>query len=221
MVFLKGIDVIFCCNVLIYFDLASKRRVVQHFYSNLVPGGYFFLGHAESLFHVDDTFRLVHLPGNDGLLEAPRIAGGRHTMNEQQRAARGADWQARFDFDCSRPSFSLCSRCCAHPPKRSASKAWSRWFPATARSQRNASAWRTRLFLGTAGRNGSRCRDGAGHRASAFALVWPVHDQTIPRDKWVLDPTAFWRHSLGCALVAQTMAHGIGYPEPEKAYLAA
>ncbi len=43
--------------------------------------------------------------------------------------------------------------------------------------------------------------------------------QTIPSGKWVLDPTAFWRHSLGCALVAQTMAHGIGYPEREKAYL--
>jgi chemotaxis protein methyltransferase CheR len=63
MVFLKGVDVIFCCNVLIYFDLASKRRVVQHFYSNLLPNGYLFLGHAESLYHVDDSFRLVHFPG--------------------------------------------------------------------------------------------------------------------------------------------------------------
>jgi putative nucleotidyltransferase with HDIG domain len=45
-------------------------------------------------------------------------------------------------------------------------------------------------------------------------------NQTIPTDKWVLDPNAFWRHSLGCALVAQTMARKIGYPEPEKAYLA-
>lgn len=63
MVFLKGIDVIFCCNVLIYFDLASKKRVVQHFYTNLLPGGYFFLGHAESLYQVDDSFRLVHFPG--------------------------------------------------------------------------------------------------------------------------------------------------------------
>lgn len=63
MVFFKGLDVIFCCNVLIYFDLASKSRVVQHFYSNLLPGGYFFLGHAESLFHVNQTFQLVHFPG--------------------------------------------------------------------------------------------------------------------------------------------------------------
>jgi chemotaxis protein methyltransferase CheR len=63
MLFQKGMDIIFCCNVLIYFDLASKRRVVQHFYANLLPGGYLFLGHAESLFQVDDTFRLVHFPG--------------------------------------------------------------------------------------------------------------------------------------------------------------
>ncbi len=62
MLFQEGMDIIFCCNVLIYFDLASKRRVVQHFYSNLLPGGYLFLGHAESLFQVDDSFRLVHFP---------------------------------------------------------------------------------------------------------------------------------------------------------------
>ncbi len=64
MLFQKGMDIIFCCNVLIYFDLVSKRRVVQHFYSNLLPGGYLFLGHAESLFQVDDSFRLVHFPGS-------------------------------------------------------------------------------------------------------------------------------------------------------------
>lgn len=63
MVFLKGMDVIFCCNVLIYFDLASKKKVVQHFYANLMSGGYLFMGHAESLFQVDDKFRSVHFPG--------------------------------------------------------------------------------------------------------------------------------------------------------------
>jgi chemotaxis protein methyltransferase CheR len=60
---LNGMDVIFCCNVLIYFDLLSKRKVVQHFFSNLLSGGYLFLGHAESLYQVDDHFQLVHLPG--------------------------------------------------------------------------------------------------------------------------------------------------------------
>ena len=63
MLFMKGMDLIFCCNVLIYFDMASKKRVVQHFFSSLMPNGCFFLGHAESLYQVNDQFRLVHLPG--------------------------------------------------------------------------------------------------------------------------------------------------------------
>jgi len=71
MTFLKGMDLIFCCNVLIYFDLASKRRVVQHFYSNLMSGGYLFLGHAESLYQVDDRFHLVHFPGAIGYWKPP------------------------------------------------------------------------------------------------------------------------------------------------------
>ena len=78
MVFQKGIDIVFCCNVLIYFDLTSKRRVVQHFFSNLLPGGYLFLGHAESLYQVDDSFRLVHFPGTTGYRKpvGPTPAGG-------------------------------------------------------------------------------------------------------------------------------------------------
>jgi chemotaxis protein methyltransferase CheR len=78
MTFLKGMDVIFCCNVLIYFDLASKRKVMQHFYANLLPGGYLFLGHAESLYQVDDRFHLVHFPGAIGYWKPPvgYVAGG-------------------------------------------------------------------------------------------------------------------------------------------------
>jgi len=75
MTFLKGMDVIFCCNVLIYFDLASKRKVMQHFYSNLLHGGYLFLGHAESLFQVDNQFQLVHFPGAIGYWKAPAGTG--------------------------------------------------------------------------------------------------------------------------------------------------
>ena len=71
MTFLKGMDVIFCCNVLIYFDLTSKRKVMQHFFSNLLPGGYLFLGHAESLYQVDDRFHLVHFPGAIGYWKPP------------------------------------------------------------------------------------------------------------------------------------------------------
>jgi chemotaxis protein methyltransferase CheR len=63
MVFLKGQDTVFCCNVLIYFGGEPKRRVIQHFHNDLNLGGYLFLGHAESLFGINNDFRLLHFPG--------------------------------------------------------------------------------------------------------------------------------------------------------------
>jgi chemotaxis protein methyltransferase CheR len=42
-------DAIFCRNVLIYFDMASKRRVVANLARNLMANGYLFVGHAENL----------------------------------------------------------------------------------------------------------------------------------------------------------------------------
>jgi chemotaxis protein methyltransferase CheR len=63
MLFMKGMDVIFCCNVLIYFDGVSKSKVINHFFSNLNFGGYFFLGTSESLMKLNEQFHLVHFPG--------------------------------------------------------------------------------------------------------------------------------------------------------------
>ena len=63
MLFMKGMDIILCCNVLIYFDGVSKAKVVDHFFSNLNFGGYFFLGTSESLLKLNDKFHLVHFPG--------------------------------------------------------------------------------------------------------------------------------------------------------------
>jgi chemotaxis protein methyltransferase CheR len=77
MTFMKGLDIIFCCNVLIYFDLISKRRVIQHFYNNLLPHGYLFLGHSESLYGVSDDFRLVHLPGATAYIRGERSSAGK------------------------------------------------------------------------------------------------------------------------------------------------
>ncbi len=45
-------------------------------------------------------------------------------------------------------------------------------------------------------------------------------NRIVPADKWAMEATTFWRHSLGCALVSSRMAKLIGYPDPEKAYLA-
>ena len=77
MLFMKGFDLIFCCNVLIYFDAASKKRTVEHFYNGLMPGGYFFLGECETLFGIFDQFRLVHFPGTTGYLKpGPGVDAG-------------------------------------------------------------------------------------------------------------------------------------------------
>ena len=53
-------DVIFCRNVMIYFDEPEQRRLVDKFYRCLNPEGYLFLGHAESLFGISEKFRMVH-----------------------------------------------------------------------------------------------------------------------------------------------------------------
>lgn len=55
--------IIFCRNVIIYFDDAMKRKVVQAFYDNLLPGGYLLVGHSESLHKVSQSFRPVHNAG--------------------------------------------------------------------------------------------------------------------------------------------------------------
>jgi chemotaxis protein methyltransferase CheR len=54
-------DVIFCRNVLIYFDGASRKRVIEMFHDRLVAGGVLLLGHAESLLNVSTAFELLHL----------------------------------------------------------------------------------------------------------------------------------------------------------------
>lgn len=54
-------DVIFCRNVLIYFDGPSRKRVIEMFHERLVAGGVLLLGHAESLLNVSTAFELLHL----------------------------------------------------------------------------------------------------------------------------------------------------------------
>lgn len=60
---MKGFHLIFCRNALIYFDRKAKRRCVEHFARAVEPGGYLFVGHAESLHGLTDAFKPVHFPG--------------------------------------------------------------------------------------------------------------------------------------------------------------
>ncbi|MBI5682314.1 MAG: protein-glutamate O-methyltransferase CheR [Deltaproteobacteria bacterium] len=55
----RGMDVIFCRNVLIYFDDNAKRKVIGHFYDSLVDGGFLVVGFSESLFNLTRAFKPV------------------------------------------------------------------------------------------------------------------------------------------------------------------
>ena len=47
---------IFCRNVLIYFDDTSRRVAAENLYENLLPGGYICLGHTESMSRISPLF---------------------------------------------------------------------------------------------------------------------------------------------------------------------
>ena len=55
-------DVVFCRNALIYFDDPSRRVAVQGIWDALNPGGFFALGHSESLSRITSMFRLRRFP---------------------------------------------------------------------------------------------------------------------------------------------------------------
>ncbi|HEY1799486.1 MAG TPA: protein-glutamate O-methyltransferase CheR [Terriglobales bacterium] len=53
-------DVIFCRNVMMYFDEAEQKRLVEKFWRCINPGGYLLVGHAESLLGLTQKFVMVH-----------------------------------------------------------------------------------------------------------------------------------------------------------------
>jgi chemotaxis protein methyltransferase CheR len=55
---MRGFDFVFCRNVLIYFDDASRKSAVDHFYNALNPDGFIFLGHSESIGRITNAFKL-------------------------------------------------------------------------------------------------------------------------------------------------------------------
>lgn len=59
MPFKKKFHVIFCRNVMIYFDAKTKKELVERFYDMMEPGGFLFIGHSESLNRDETKYRYI------------------------------------------------------------------------------------------------------------------------------------------------------------------
>ena len=57
--FKKPFHTIFCRNVMIYFDVPTKNEIINKFYDALLPGGYFMIGHSESLSSCTHKFKYI------------------------------------------------------------------------------------------------------------------------------------------------------------------
>ncbi len=56
---LTDVDVVFCRNVIIYFDVAAQQDVINRFWQAMTPHSFLFLGHSESLFGMETKFEFV------------------------------------------------------------------------------------------------------------------------------------------------------------------
>ena len=65
-------DLIFCRNVIIYFDMAARKRVIESFHAALCDCGFLLLGHSESLMNITTSFTLRHFK-NDMVYQKPDL----------------------------------------------------------------------------------------------------------------------------------------------------
>ena len=91
-------DIVFCRNVLMYFDPALAQEVVARIACSLTPGGYLFLGHAETLRGLSSDFHLCHTHGTFYY----RLKEGSRAAWEPDIAApvrRPINWEALSHLD--------------------------------------------------------------------------------------------------------------------------
>jgi len=55
----RNLDVVFCRNVLIYFDLPAQKQVIDHFWNAMASHSFLFIGHSESLFGMETKFEFL------------------------------------------------------------------------------------------------------------------------------------------------------------------
>jgi chemotaxis protein methyltransferase CheR len=101
----EPIDLLLCRNVTIYFNRDTTRRLMAQFHTALSDGGYLFLGHSETLWQINDEFRLVTLgdafvyrrdvPADAGVAERRTVLPDRRTGDDgltevgERRVAKG------------------------------------------------------------------------------------------------------------------------------------
>jgi chemotaxis protein methyltransferase CheR len=86
-VYMGRFDLIFCMNVLIYFTEERRSQVIQRFYDYLEPGGYLFLGHAESVARLPVNFEptiagdcILYQKPSSGVPRRPNAAAARESL---------------------------------------------------------------------------------------------------------------------------------------------
>ncbi len=69
---IETVDIIFCRNVIIYFDSDVKKQVIESYYDSLIENGFLFLGHSETLINISNKFILRHYK-NDMIYQKPEL----------------------------------------------------------------------------------------------------------------------------------------------------
>ncbi len=82
VVYMGKFDCIFCMNVLIYFSEERQAQLIQRFYEYLEPGGYLFLGHAESINRADVKFE-THIHRDARIYQKPANLARAATAQEK------------------------------------------------------------------------------------------------------------------------------------------
>ena len=82
VVYMGKFDCIFCMNVLIYFSEERRAQLIQRFYEYLEPGGYLFLGHAESISRADVKFE-THIYRDARIYQKPANLARAATTQEK------------------------------------------------------------------------------------------------------------------------------------------
>ncbi len=87
---MRDVDVVFCRNVLIYFDATGVERVMTHLHRSLRPDGYLFLGHSESLHGGSSPFASLNVCNTFIYKPVPCTAPSTRLVSTPKRPTSGA-----------------------------------------------------------------------------------------------------------------------------------